>query len=194
MATDPKPADQEIRQEVERLREELTDHNHRYYVLDDPLISDAEYDQLFRRLANLEAEHPELHDPASPTQKVGAPPLTAFTQVRHTVPMLSLANVVSRAEMQEFHQRVQRTLETTQDIEYVAEPKIDGVAVELVYENGKLPWARHAGMGSRAKTSRPISGPYAPFPWRCGLNPRIRRRVGSKSAGKSFSPKRRSAN
>ena len=138
MATDPKPADQEIRQEVARLRQELTDHNHRYYVLDDPLISDAEYDQLFRRLANLEAEHPELHDPASPTQKVGAPPLTAFTQVRHTVPMLSLANVISREEMQEFHQRVQRTLETTQDVEYVAEPKIDGVAVELVYENGKL--------------------------------------------------------
>ncbi len=138
MATDPKPADQEIRQEVERLRQELTDHNHRYYVLDDPLISDAEYDQLFRRLANLEAEHPELHDPASPTQKVGAPPLTAFTQVRHTVPMLSLANVISREEMQEFHQRVQRTLETTQDVEYVAEPKIDGVAVELVYGNGKL--------------------------------------------------------
>ena len=138
MATDPKPADQEIRQEAEQLREELTDHNHRYYVLDDPLISDAEYDQLFRRLANLEAEHPELHDPASPTQKVGAPPLTAFTQVRHTVPMLSLANVVSRAEMQEFHQRVQRMLETTDGIEYVAEPKIDGVAVELVYENGKL--------------------------------------------------------
>ncbi len=138
MATDPKPADQEIRQEVERLRQELTDHNHRYYVLDDPLISDAEYDQLFRRLANLEAEHPELHDPASPTQKVGAPPLTAFTQVRHTVPMLSLANVISREEMQEFHQRVQRMLETTDGIEYVAEPKIDGVAVELVYENGKL--------------------------------------------------------
>ena len=138
MATDPKPANQEIRQEVERLRQELTDHNHRYYVLDDPLISDAEYDQLFRRLANLEAEHPELHDPASPTQKVGAPPLTAFTQVRHTVPMLSLANVISREEMQEFHQRVQRMLETTDGIEYVAEPKIDGVAVELVYENGKL--------------------------------------------------------
>ena len=138
MATDPKPANQEIRQEVERLRQELTDHNHRYYVLDDPLISDAEYDQLFRRLANLEAEHPELHDPASPTQKVGAPPLAAFTQVRHTVPMLSLANVISREEMQEFHQRVQRMLETTDGIEYVAEPKIDGVAVELVYENGKL--------------------------------------------------------
>ena len=138
MAADSTAVPQEIRQEVARLRAELAVHNHRYYVLDEPLVSDAEYDHLFRRLVDLEAAYPELHDPASPTQKVGAPPLAAFTQVRHTVPMLSLANVVSRAEMQEFHQRVQRTLETTQDIEYVAEPKIDGVAVELVYENGKL--------------------------------------------------------
>ncbi len=138
MAAGSTAVSQEIRQEVERLRTELALHNHRYYVLDEPLISDAEYDQLFRRLVDLEAAYPALHDPASPTQKVGAPPLTAFAQVRHSVPMLSLANVVSRDEMQEFHQRVQRGLETTQDIEYVAEPKIDGVAVELVYENGKL--------------------------------------------------------
>lgn len=138
MAADSTVVSQEIRQEVERLRTELTVHNHRYYVLDEPLISDTEYDQLFRRLVDLETEYPALHDPASPTQKVGAPPLAAFAQVRHTVPMLSLANVVSQDEMQEFHQRVQRGLETTQDIEYVAEPKIDGVAVELVYENGKL--------------------------------------------------------
>ncbi len=138
MAAGPTAVSQEIRREVERLRAELAVHNHRYYVLDEPLISDAEYDQLFRRLVDLEAAYPELHDPASPTQKVGAPPLAAFAQVRHSVPMLSLANVVSRAEMQEFHQRVQRALETTQDVEYVAEPKIDGVAVELVYENGKL--------------------------------------------------------
>ncbi len=138
MAASSTAVSQEIRHEVERLRAELALHNHRYYVLDEPLISDAAYDQLFRRLVDLEAAYPALHDPASPTQKVGAPPLAAFAQVRHTLPMLSLANVVSRAEMQEFHQRVQRTLETTQDIEYVAEPKIDGVAVELVYENGKL--------------------------------------------------------
>ena len=138
MAADSTAVSHKIRQEVERLRAELALHNYRYYVLDEPLISDAEYDQLFRRLVDLEAAYPALHDPASPTQKVGAPPLAAFTQVRHSVPMLSLANVVSRAEMQEFHHRVQRALETTQDIEYVAEPKIDGVAVELVYENGKL--------------------------------------------------------
>ena len=138
MTADSTVVSHKIRQEAERLRTELTVHNHRYYVLDEPLISDTEYDQLFRRLVDLETEYPALHDPASPTQKVGAPPLVAFAQVRHTVPMLSLANVVSQDEMQEFHQRVQRTLETTQDIEYVAEPKIDGVAVELVYENGKL--------------------------------------------------------
>ncbi len=138
MAADSTAVSKEIRQAVERLRAELAVHNHRYYVLDEPLIGDTEYDQLFRRLVDLEATYPELHDPASPTQKVGAPPLAAFAQLRHTVPMLSLTNVVSRAEIREFHQRVQRALETTRDVEYVAEPKIDGVAVELVYEGGKL--------------------------------------------------------
>ena len=178
MAAGSTAVSQEIRQEVERLRTELALHNHRYYVLDEPLISDAEYDQLFRRLVDLETEYPELHDPASPTQKVGAPPLAAFTQVRHTVPMLSLANVVSRAEMQEFHQRVQRTLETTQDVEYVAEPKIDGVAVELVYENGKLTVGSTRGDGvtgedvtANLKTVRSIpltllSQPTHPIPRR----------------------------
>ena len=138
MAADSTAVPPNIRQEVAQLRTELAVHNQRYYVLDEPLISDTQYDQLFRRLVDLETAYPALRDPASPTQKVGAPPLAAFTQVRHTVPMLSLANVVSREEMQEFHQRVQRTLDTTDGIEYVAEPKIDGVAVELVYENGIL--------------------------------------------------------
>ena len=128
--------DPKIMAETKRLREQLTRHNHRYYVLDDPLITDSEYDQLFRRLLALEAQHPELHDPSSPTQKIGAPPLTEFSQVQHTLPMLSLANIVSREEMQEFHERSQRFLETDDPIEYIAEPKIDGVAVELVYENG----------------------------------------------------------
>lgn len=132
------PAEKAIKAEVHRLRQELTLHNHRYYVLDDPLISDTEYDRLFRRLVELETQYPELRDPHSPTQRVGAPPLTAFAQVRHSFPMLSLANVVSREEMQEFHQRVQRLLKTSEPVEYVAEPKIDGVAIELVYENGKL--------------------------------------------------------
>ena len=148
MTADSTAVSQETQREVERLRAELALHNHRYYVLDEPLISDAEYDHLFRRLVDLEATYPELHDPVSPTQKVGAPPLAAFAQVRHSLPMLSLANVVSRAEMQEFHHRVQRALETTQDIEYVAEPKIDGVAVELVYEDGKLAVGSTRGDGT----------------------------------------------
>lgn len=178
MAAGSTAVSQEIQQEVERLRTELALHNHRYYVLDEPLISDAEYDRLFRRLVDLETAYPALHDPASPTQKVGAPPLAAFTQVRHSVPMLSLANVVSRAEMQEFHQRVQRTLETAQDVEYVAEPKIDGVAVELVYENGKLTVGSTRGDGvtgedvtANLKTVRSIpltllSQPAHPIPGR----------------------------
>ena len=178
MTADSTVVSHKIRQEAERLRTELTVHNHRYYVLDEPLISDTEYDQLFRRLVDLETEYPALHDPASPTQKVGAPPLAAFAQVRHTVPMLSLANVVSQDEMQEFHQRVQRGLETTQDIEYVAEPKIDGVAVELVYENGKLTVGSTRGDGvtgedvtANLKTVRSIpltllSQPAHPIPRR----------------------------
>lgn len=126
------------RQEVARLREEIVLHNHRYYVLDDPIVGDAEYDRLFRRLSDLEAAHPDLADPTSPTRKVGAPPLTEFGQVRHSLPMLSLGNVTSQQEMQEFHERVLRFLETDGPVEYVAEPKIDGVAVELVYAHGTL--------------------------------------------------------
>ena len=127
-----------VRQEVARLREEIVLHNHRYYVLDDPIVADAEYDRLFRRLSDLEAAHPDLADPTSPTRKVGAPPLTEFGQVRHSLPMLSLGNVTSQQEMQEFHERVLRFLETDGPVEYVAEPKIDGVAVELVYAHGTL--------------------------------------------------------
>ena len=164
MAAHSARIDPNIRVEAKRLREELTRHNHRYYVLDDPLITDTEYDQLFRRLLALETQHPELHEPSSPTQKVGAPPLTEFSQVQHTLPMLSLANIVSREEMQEFHERLQRFLETHDPIEYIAEPKIDGVAVELVYENGALVVGATRGDGvlgedvtANLKTVRSIS-------------------------------------
>ena len=119
---------QAARKEVARLRHELVVHNHRYYVLDDPLVSDAEYDRLLRRLIELEAEYPDIRDPVSPTQKVGAPPLSEFTAVQHTIPMLSLSNVVSREEMGEFQERVQRFLNpdnvpVDDAIEYVAEPE-----------------------------------------------------------------------
>jgi DNA ligase (NAD+) len=127
-----------VQQEIQELRRQLEDHNYRYYVLDNPLVSDAEYDMLFRRLLDLETKHPELASPDSPTQKIGAPPIQQFRTVRHSLPMLSLSNATSREEMQEFEDRILRFLKRTELVEYVTEPKIDGVAVELVYEDGRL--------------------------------------------------------
>jgi DNA ligase (NAD+) len=123
---------------VKQLREAIEYHNYRYYVLDNPEISDAEYDRMMRELEELEAEYPDLRDPNSPTQRVGAPPLEEFETVTHTIPMLSLANGQNEAEVREFDQRVRRFLGTDGDLAYVAEPKLDGLAVELVYEMGKL--------------------------------------------------------
>jgi len=127
-----------VRQEVEELRKTIAHHNYRYYVLDSPEISDAEYDQMMRRLEELEREYPELYDPNSPTQRVGAPPLEVFETVTHRLPMLSLANGMNEGEVREFDERLKRLLGTQEEIEYVVEPKIDGLAVELVYEAGRL--------------------------------------------------------
>ncbi|MBI2349996.1 MAG: NAD-dependent DNA ligase LigA [Deltaproteobacteria bacterium] len=132
------PAREEIKKELLRLRQEIEKHNYRYYVLDDPLVSDAEYDHLFRRLLDLEKQHPELASLDSPTQRVGAPPLEKFATVRHTLPMLSLNNANNQEEMEEFEERIQRFLKSSHPIEYVVEPKIDGVAVELVYDQGRF--------------------------------------------------------
>jgi DNA ligase (NAD+) len=139
-------ARQDPRAEVERLRRELDEHNHRYYVLDDPLVSDAEYDALFRRLEQLEAEHPHLRTPDSPTQRVGAAPAAPFETVRRRHPMLSLSNVTTREEMMEFDARIRKFL-NRERIDYLVEPKVDGVAVELVYENGVLTVASTRGDG-----------------------------------------------
>jgi DNA ligase (NAD+) len=128
----------DARHEIERLRREIEHHNRRYYVLDAPEISDAEYDALFRRLQELEAAHPELRSDDSPTQRVGAAPAERFASVRHTVPMLSLANAMAEDEVVEFDRRVRRGLGIDTPVAYVVEPKLDGVAVELVYENGRL--------------------------------------------------------
>jgi DNA ligase (NAD+) len=127
----------DARQELERLRREIAHHNARYHVLDRPEISDAEYDSLFRRLLQLEREHPEWISPDSPTQRVGAAPAREFAQVIHRVPMLSLSNATSEEELREFEQRM-RTLLDEETIVYVAEPKLDGLSVELVYERGLL--------------------------------------------------------
>jgi DNA ligase (NAD+) len=141
----------DIGHEIEQLRREIDYHNYRYYVLDNPVISDAEYDALFRRLVELEDTHPELRSPASPTQRVGAPPAERFETVRHTLPMLSLNNAMAENELREFDRRVQRALERERPVEYVAEPKLDGTAIELVYENGELTVASTRGDGSNGE-------------------------------------------
>ena len=128
----------QVEKEIRDLRRQIDKHNYQYYVLDDPLISDAEYDEMFRRLLELEKERPDLAKADSPTQRVGAPPLDKFKTVQHTLPMLSLSNANDQEETREFEERIQRFLKTTEAIEYAAEPKIDGVAVELVYDNGGL--------------------------------------------------------
>ncbi|RLA81840.1 MAG: DNA ligase (NAD(+)) LigA [Deltaproteobacteria bacterium] len=128
----------EIEEKVKKLRKEIEYHNYRYYVLNDPVISDPEYDALMRELEELERQYPELITPNSPTQRVGAPPVEEFGTVVHTIPMLSLANAFDEREVIEFDQRVKRFLRTEEEIEYVAEPKMDGVAVEVVYERGEL--------------------------------------------------------
>jgi DNA ligase (NAD+) len=127
---------EQLLQEIETLRNEIRRHNKLYYVDDNPEISDAEYDRLMRRLQESEAAHPELITPDSPTQRVGAAPLEKFETVTHTVPMLSLANAMDEDELKDFDQRIKRILGSEADIEYVFEPKIDGLAVEVVYENG----------------------------------------------------------
>ncbi|MBM4039449.1 MAG: NAD-dependent DNA ligase LigA [Planctomycetes bacterium] len=127
----------EVRREAERLRREIEHHNHCYYVLDKPEISDAAYDRLFDRLAELERQHPELVTPDSPTQRVGAQPVEAFGTVRHSLPMLSLDKATSQAELAEWWKRTSDGL-GGEPFEAVAEPKLDGLAVELVYEDGRL--------------------------------------------------------
>jgi DNA ligase (NAD+) len=127
-----------IKKKVEKLREEIEYHNYRYYILDQPEISDAQYDRLMRELEKLEQQHPELRTPNSPTQRVGASPLEEFEIVRHTTPMLSLANAFDEIEAKEFDKRVKKFLGTSADVEYVTEPKLDGLAVELVYERGQF--------------------------------------------------------
>jgi DNA ligase (NAD+) len=126
-----------VRDDVERLRREIEHHDHRYHVLDDPEISDAEYDELFRRLQALEQAHPELVTPDSPTRRVGATPASGFETVTHRHQMLSLQNTTTREEVREFDARIRKFL-GRERITYAGEPKMDGVAVELVYEDGVL--------------------------------------------------------
>jgi DNA ligase (NAD+) len=137
----------QAKKRIEKLREEINFHNHRYYVLDDPVITDAEYDRLMGELEGLEKEYPRLITPDSPTRRVGAPPLDKFEEVRHAIPMLSLANAFEEEEVREFDDRLKRFLKDTRDIEYCAELKIDGIAVELIYEDGRFTTGSTRGDG-----------------------------------------------
>jgi DNA ligase (NAD+) len=129
---------EDIKKKIQTLREQINFHAQRYYELDDPLIADSEYDKLFQKLLNLEELHPALVTPDSPTQRVGGKPLEEFKTVRHTYPMLSLENAFNETELFDFEERLKRFLKSETHLSYMAEPKIDGLAVELVYEKGVL--------------------------------------------------------
>lgn len=141
-------ADKKIMQHVNELKEKIAQHNYNYHVLDHPEITDYEYDKLFQELIDLESQYPELKTPDSPTQRVGGDVLDAFQKVAHRVPMLSLQNTYSIDELGEFHERVLNFLKGQGEFSYFCEPKFDGLAVELVYENGILVKALTRGDGT----------------------------------------------
>jgi DNA ligase (NAD+) len=137
-----------IEQQLTELRTTLRHHEYLYHVMDAPEVPDAEYDRLLRELRELEAQHPDLITPDSPTQRVGAAPLSAFTQIRHEVPMLSLDNVFDEESFLAFNKRVQDRLKSTDALSYCCELKLDGLAVSILYENGVLIRAATRGDGT----------------------------------------------
>src|ERR1700723_3057227 len=147
--------EKKISEEIEDLREKLHHHEHLYYVLDQPEITDAEYDRMMRRLQALEAEHPDLVTPDSPTQRVGGKAREGFVKVRHSSPMLSLDNALNEDEMRAFDQRVRELLKG-EPYEYVAELKLDGLSMAVHYENGAMLRAitRGDGRGGEDVTER----------------------------------------
>jgi len=128
----------EVELEIEQLRRQINYHNSLYYQHDSPLIPDADYDALYARLEELEAKHPNLITADSPTQRIGGAPLSSFSQVVHELPMMSLAKVFTRQDLLDFEIRLKKRLDTHAEIDYSCEPKVDGIAVSLLYENGAL--------------------------------------------------------
>ncbi|MEE9189982.1 MAG: NAD-dependent DNA ligase LigA [Candidatus Neomarinimicrobiota bacterium] len=126
----------DVKTQIDLLRRKIEDHNYHYYVLNDPIISDSEYDLLLRDLEHLESENPDLITPESPSQRIGAAPVTEFGTITHTLPMLSLANAMTSDELIAFDGRVHKGLENNADPDYIAEPKLDGLGVELIYRSG----------------------------------------------------------
>lgn len=134
-----------VQKKIEQLRQQIDEHNFHYYIEDSPIVSDAEYDKLFRELHDLETQHPEFITSDSPTQRVGLIPQTELAEAKHLIPMLSLDNAFTDEEVEQFDRRVLQRLKQSEQIEYVCEPKLDGVAVSLIYEHGIL--ARGATRG-----------------------------------------------
>ncbi|MCH9697839.1 MAG: NAD-dependent DNA ligase LigA [Gammaproteobacteria bacterium] len=148
MTSDRHPPDKKSIERVDQLKTEIEAHNRRYYQFDDPVVSDAEYDALMTELLSLESQFPQLQTADSPTQRVGAAPLDAFSKVQHEVPMLSLGNGFSDQDIEAFIKRIeQRTDIDASALEFVAEPKLDGLAVSLIYDNGTLVQASTRGDG-----------------------------------------------
>ena len=137
---------EKVRREAEKLRKIILQHNYQYYVLDDPEISDSEYDILFKKLIKIEQEYPKLRTPNSPTQRVGAEPLSEFDEVKHTIPMLSLANAFDEKEMTRFYERLKGEL-SINNLVFTGEPKFDGLAVSIVYKNANLEISATRGDG-----------------------------------------------
>jgi DNA ligase (NAD+) len=134
-------------QRIAKLRDQINEHNYRYYVLDDPLVPDAEYDKLLIELTELETAHPSLVTPESPTQRVGSTPISGFDEVHHQLPMLSLGNAFQEQDVLDFDKRVRERAKITGPVAYSVEPKLDGTAISLTYENGKLIRAATRGDG-----------------------------------------------
>lgn len=154
-----------LEKEVAKLREEIRHHEYRYYVLSDPEISDFDFDKLMRRLQELEAQHPELVTPESPTQRVGGQPAEAFPKVRHSVQMLSLDNTYSVGELREFDRRV-RELSGRESVEYVAELKLDGLSMSLTYEDGALVHGVTRGDGTTGEDVTSNVRTIRSIPWK----------------------------
>src|ERR1700676_1478643 len=161
----PPAGDQKIEKKIEALREKIRHHEYRYYVLDDPEMSDADFDKLMNELKRLEAEHPELITPDSPTQRVGGKPREGFVRAKHSSPMLSLDNAYSEEELRDWERRVHELTGRT-DLEYMCELKLDGMSLALVYSDSRLERGITRGDGnigedvtSNVRTARSIPPP-----------------------------------
>jgi DNA ligase (NAD+) len=148
-------ASSEATKRAQKLREQIEYHSYRYFVLDDPEISDAEFDRLFDELQRLEGEHPELRDPNSPTQRVGAPPSEKFQKVAHLTPMGSLDKVTAEDDLRKWADDIRKRLDSDEPVAYLTEPKIDGSAVNLVYENGTFARGETRGDGMQGEDVTP---------------------------------------